>query len=252
MLHYAVATLALVANKQAPSSLMKLRGGGLPSVEDTSKYLGYLTLASGVHTFAYPKENADLYKPSKPLDTSALSFARLNGAMQIALSQVLLGGDVTTALALGIYGYSAAEADNMGQPKLPLMAWAAFLLGNGWLVEKGLPDWVLPGALVANGAYGLIDTQAVLDLYECKTKVSRMATLLVKIVCAAQAAIGSHMLLGVLGKSDAERFTALTGIFGLGVLNMVVNELDGEFDESGGYAWSALWLGAAAIGFQAM
>ena len=45
---------------------------------------------------------------------------------------------------------------------------------------------------------------------------------------------------------------ALTGIFGLGVLNMVVNELDGEFDESGGYAWSALWLGAAAIGFQAM
>ena len=237
---------------QAPSSLMKLRGGGLPSVEDTSKYLGYLTLASGVHTFAYPKENADLYKPAKPLDTSALSFARLNGAMQIALSQVLLGGDVTTALALGIYGYSAAEADNMGQPKLPLMAWAAFLLGNGWLVEKGLPDWVLPGALVANAAYGLIDTDAIIELYDVKTKFSRMGKIITKIALAVQAGVGAHMLLGVLGKSDAERFTALTGISGLAMLNIVANENDGDFDESGGYAWAAVMLGAAAIGFQEM
>lgn len=253
MLALATAGLALVATHQAPSPLMKLRGGGLPSVNDASKYLGYVMLASGTHTFAYPKENTDLYKPSKPLDQSALSFARMNGAMQIAMSQLLLGGDVMSALALGIYGFSAAEADNMKMPKAPLMAWVAFILGSRWAVDAGkMPDWVFPAALAANGAYGMVDLDGLLKLYDAKTPFSKMGKMMCELVCASNVAIGAHMLLGVMGKEPAEQLAALTGIFGLACLKMTHLDNAGDFDAAGGYAWSAMLLAVAGIGVKAI
>ena len=170
MLSLAVAALSFSANGHT-APLMKLRGGGLPSVEDTQKVIGAIGLASGLAGFAFPKENLDVYEFTSPLEDDTVSFGRMNFGAQIVVGTMLLSpNDMINVFAAVMYGWSAAEADNLKAPRLPILAWAAFIWATKAYSDV-VPDWALPAALVASGLHGTFFPQEQADMYKIGSRV---------------------------------------------------------------------------------
>lgn len=259
-----VSVLSLTQKPLAqPRALLRLRGGGLPSVEDTQKAIGVIGLASGIVGFAFPKENLEVYEFASPLEADSVSFGRMNYAAQIVVGTMLLSPEnLNSVFAACMYGWAAAEADNLKAPRLPLMAWAAFIWAAKPYAEY-MPEWLLPLALVASGAHGTMDPHGQAAMYKLGTRglgpkdkapgpLSAQATAMAQLANNAWLGIGLYLLAPLLGLDSAQAFAlyCLTNV--ASVVKML--KLDGGedlFNPVGAWAWAALFGGAGLIALSA-
>jgi len=263
MLALATVALAFTAGRQpsAVQSVHRLRGGGLPSVEDAQKYLGYLSLASGAVGFAFPQETLDMYEFKGAIEPATLSFAKMNFAMQMAVATLLLSPEnFNYAVAGAIYSWAAAEADNLQAPRLPVVAWAGFALAAKQFPDI-IPDWVFPAALVASGLHGNLATAQQAEMYKIGTRgatkgnavvMGKQSLAMAGFTNAAFVTSGLLLLAPMLGLDANQGFGAFALAYTAFILKFI--KVDGGedlFNPAGGYVWAALFGAAGLIAFNA-
>lgn len=221
--------------------------------------IGAIGLASGLAGFAFPKENLDVYEFTSPLEDDTVSFGRMNFGAQIVVGTMLLSpNDMINVFAAVMYGWSAAEADNLKAPRLPILAWAAFIWATKAYSDV-VPDWALPAALVASGLHGTFFPQEQADMYKIGSRVgpkekartkpiSKQATAMSQLANNAWLSIGLYLAAPLLGLDSAQAFALFCAASVASVGKMLL--LDGGadlFNTAGALAWGALFAGAGAI-----
>jgi hypothetical protein len=248
MLSLVVGALALTAGRQAP--LMKLRGG--VSAEQAQDAIGYITLAQAAVGHAFTKESMEMYEFKSAIEEPTLAFAKFNYALQIAHAVNLLKPEYgITALAIAIFVSTSEMSDRLKMPRAPGIAWAGALLALQHFSDS-VPAWLLPGLLIASGLHSTLCFDQAMDMYGMEAPLSAQSKTMAKFVNAGFVALGTFLLAPTLGYSAAQAFGAYGLVYTAFIVKMCT--IDGGadlFNVAGGYAWAAIFGGAAVAALMA-
>jgi hypothetical protein len=251
-------TVSALSASSRPA-LMQLRGGvTMPSPEQAQTAIAYISLAQASVGHPFTQETMDMYEFTSAVEVPTMAFARFNFALQIAHALMLLNKDVAIpALALAIYASTNEMATALKSPRVPMVGWAALLMGLKHFTDAGqVPEYVIPAILIASGLHGALFWDQCKEMYKIGSVtdgkaskplvLSQQSNSMGMFVNAAFATAGLYLLGPTLGWSDAQSF----GAYGLAYAAFIVKFMkDGEgcFNPNGGYVWAALFGGAGLL-----
>ena len=197
-----------------------------------------------------------MYEFKSEIEAPTLAFAKFNYALQIAQAVCLLKPEYgITAIAIAIFASSGEMAAALKAPRAPALAWAGALLALQQYSDS-VPDWLLPGLLVASGLHGIFAFDQAMNMYGIGSvgadpkkpmTLSAQSKTMAKFVNGGFVALGAFLLAPKLGYSSAQAFAAYGLVYAAVILKMVL--MDGGtdlFNPIGGYVWAALFGGAGA------
>jgi hypothetical protein len=240
---------------------MKLRGG-LVDAATAQNAIAYVTLAQSLVGHAFTKETMDMYEFKDEISEPTIALSKFNFALQAAHAINLLMPEYgITALAIAVFVSTGDMSKGLKAPRAPMVAWAVLMLGLQHF-KASVPDWLLPGILIASGLHGAFFTDQAMDMYKIGTVgvgpkdkpmvLSAQTKSMATFVNAGFVAIGAFLLAPTLGYSGAQAFGAYALVTTAFILKMVLLDGAGDiFNPMGAFVWAVLFGGAGVSAIMA-